>query len=58
MKYPKASIVAIEIEDNNISAIQKNTANFTNFEIKHNALLTKKHFLKLLILTMPQIVFK
>ncbi len=47
MKYPKASIVAIEIEDNNISAIQKNTANFTNFEIKHNALFNKKAFFKI-----------
>ncbi|WP_396181004.1 FkbM family methyltransferase [Flavobacterium sp.] len=48
MKYPNASIVAIEIEDKNILAIRKNTADFTNFEIKHNALFNKKAYFKII----------
>lgn len=48
MKYPNANIIAIEIEEQNITAIKKNTANFTNFEIKHNALFNKKAYFKII----------
>lgn len=48
MKYPKANIVAIEIEEQNVEAIKKNTVNFSNFEIKHNALFNKKAYFKII----------
>jgi FkbM family methyltransferase len=48
MKYPNANIVAIEIEEQNIEAIKKNTVNFSNFAIKHNALFNKKAYFKII----------
>ena len=44
MKYPSAAIVAIEIEQKNIEAIEKNTIGFSNFELKPNALFSRKAF--------------
>jgi FkbM family methyltransferase len=44
MKYPDASIVAIEIEQENIDAIHKNTKDLPNLDVKHNALYNKKAF--------------
>lgn len=47
MKYPNAAIVAIEIEEKNVEAIKKNTLNFQNFEVKHQALFNKKAYFKI-----------
>lgn len=47
LKYPNSSIVAIEIESNNVIAIKKNTMDFSDFELLEKGLFNKKAFFKI-----------
>lgn len=47
LKYPKAHILAIEIEKHNIEMIKKNTSQITNFEVVSKALFNKKAYFKI-----------
>lgn len=46
IRYPKASIVAIEIDDENINYAKKNTSSFSDVEILKKGLYNKKTTLK------------
>lgn len=45
-KYPKADIVALEIDDDNVAMIQKNLEGYSNFEIIKKGLYNKQAFFK------------
>ena len=44
LKYPKADILAIEIENRNIKMIKKNTSQISNFEVISKALYNRKAY--------------
>ncbi|MCZ8196450.1 MAG: FkbM family methyltransferase [Flavobacterium sp.] len=47
LKYPEASIVALEIESKNSKVIKKNTSGINNFELIEKGLFNKKSFFKI-----------
>ena len=47
LKYPKAKIISLEIENGNINMIGKNLRNFDNIEIIQKGLFNKKAFFKI-----------
>jgi len=47
MKYPNASIIALEIENNNVSMIRKNLKNLLDIEIIEKGLFNKKGLFKI-----------
>lgn len=47
LKYPNASIVAIEIEKQNVEMIKKNTAGLSGISIENKALFNTKAFFKI-----------
>lgn len=46
LKYPKAEIVAIEIEKHNMAQIKRNTKSIENFELLQKGLFNRKAFFK------------
>lgn len=46
LKYPKAEIVAVEIEKQNMEQIKRNTKGIENFELQQKGLFNRKAFFK------------